>query len=181
MPADWAARNAEAESCTACGPRCAAHQPLTFTDTTDADATGHGTPTDKACATGAWSGPQTRSRIEALLCDARISRVLLDPSGQVARLEALHDSITTAQRRALAARDQGCAARHCTRPAAVCDAHHLVHREHDGPTTLDNLVLLCRRHHVLWHLGRLTLRQLVVPWLDPPAEPDWADLLSNAS
>ena len=28
-----------------------------------------------------------------------------------------------------------------------------------------NLVLLCRRHHVLWHRGRLTLEDLHVPWL----------------
>jgi hypothetical protein len=30
---------------------------------------------------------------------------------------------------------------------------------------LDNLVLLCRRHHVLWHLGKLGLDGLAVPWL----------------
>jgi hypothetical protein len=29
---------------------------------------------------------------------------------------------------------------------------------------MDNLVLLCRRHHVLWHLGKLHLRHLTVPW-----------------
>ena len=29
---------------------------------------------------------------------------------------------------------------------------------------MDNLVLLCRRHHVLWHLGTITLRHLTVPW-----------------
>jgi hypothetical protein len=26
------------------------------------------------------------------------------------------------------------------------------------------LVLLCRRHHVLWHLGKLQLHHLDVPW-----------------
>ncbi len=29
---------------------------------------------------------------------------------------------------------------------------------------MDNLVLLCRRHHVLWHLGKISLRHLTVPW-----------------
>ncbi len=129
------------------------------------EAVGTTPPVEGRCATGAWSGPQTRARIEALLCDARLTRVLLDPTGQVHSLEALGDSITKAQRRALGARDQGCAARGCTRPPAFCDAHHLDHRADGGATDMHNLVLLCRRHHVLWHQGRLQLRQLHVPWI----------------
>jgi predicted restriction endonuclease len=39
----------------------------------------------------------------------------------------------------------------------MCDAHHLQHRADGGDTTMDNLVLLCRRHHVLWHLGKIDL------------------------
>ena len=54
----------------------------------------------------------------------------------------------------------------------MCDAHHLTHRADGGATTLRNLVLLCRRHHVLWHLGKLTLDQLHVPWLSEPGDPD---------
>jgi len=132
--------------------------------------TGAGAAAHRHCARGAWTGPQTRTRIEALLCDARISRVLLDATGQVRSLEVLSDTISKAQRIALAARDGGCVARGCTRPPAFCDAHHLLHREDGGDTTLDNLVLLCRRHHVMWHQGRLLLRHLHVPWL-PPATP----------
>ena len=96
----------------------------------------HGRPTvaaEHGCATAAWTGPQTRSRIEALLCDARISRVLLDSAGQVERVESLSDDPTAAQRRGLAARDLGCVARGCTRPPALCDAHHLVGPAQGGP------------------------------------------------
>lgn len=50
----------------------------------------------------------------------------------------------------------------------MCDAHHLTRRADGGPTTLDNLVLLCRRHHVLWHLGKTRLDHLHVPWIHPP-------------
>ena len=125
-----------------------------------------GVPVEQLCATGVWTGPQTRARIEAMLCDARISRVLLSPAGQVIGLEALTDTITKAQRRALVARDHGCAARGCTRPPAFCDAHHLTHLADGGETTLENLALLCRRHHILWHQGRLRLRDLHVPWID---------------
>jgi hypothetical protein len=153
-----------------------------FTDLVQASLPDQGTPAgvpvEGRCATAAWTGPQTRTRIEAMLCDARITRVLLGPAGQVRGLESLTDSITPAQRRALAARDRGCTARGCTRPPAFCDAHHLTHRQDGGATDLDNLVLLCRRHHILWHQGRLQLWDLHVPWLattffagaDPPHE-----------
>jgi hypothetical protein len=123
------------------------------------------------CATAAWTGPQTRARLETILCDARISRVLLDPTGQVISLQSLTDQITTAQRRAVSARDRHCVAKGCTRPPAFCDVHHLTHREHGGKTVVDNLVLLCRRHHVLWHRGTLGLHDLYLPWLPDP-EPD---------
>ncbi|MGI8536796.1 MAG: HNH endonuclease signature motif containing protein [Mycobacteriales bacterium] len=73
--------------------------------------------------------------------------------------------MTTTQRRALAARDHGCAARGCTRPPAFCDAHHLHHLADGGATTVANMTLLCRRHHTLWHQGRLQLSDLHVPWL----------------
>lgn len=116
-------------------------------------------------ATAAWSGPQTRARIENVLCDARISRVLRDTLGQVVSLQSLTDEITTAQRKAVSARDRHCVARGCTRPPAFTDLHHLVHREDGGTTEVGNLVLLCRRHHVMWHRGRITLHDVHVPWL----------------
>ncbi|MCW2707354.1 MAG: endonuclease, partial [Frankiales bacterium] len=122
-------------------------------------------------ATAAWTGPQTRARLEAELCDARLSRVLLDADGQVVSLESVNDQISTAQRRAVSARDRRCVARGCSRPPAFCDVHHLIARKDGGPTTLDNLVLLCRRHHVVWHQGRLLLRDLDVPWLRKPLDP----------
>lgn len=127
----------------------------------------HQSPTETGCASGLWSGPVTRTRVETILCDARISRVLLDGLGQVTGLESLTGEITPAQRRALAARDRHCVAYGCSRPPAFCDAHHLIHREDGGATTLSNLVLLCRRHHVRWHQGRLQLHELYVPWLQP--------------
>ncbi len=133
LPAEWAAAQHARAACPSCGPRCGDHQPLTFADTVTTALPGHGgIRAEQACATAAWSGPQTRSRIETLLCDARISRVLLTRFGQVQGLEPLRDSITPAQRRTLAARDLGCTARGCTRPPAMCDAHHLTRRSDDA-------------------------------------------------
>jgi hypothetical protein len=164
LPADWAARQAEQQTCPSC-TTCPEHRPASFADTVAASLPGQpGVPAESACAVGAWTGPATRPYLEALLCEARISRVLLDGLGQVRGLETLTDSVTPAQRRALAARDGGCVVRGCTRPPAGCDAHHLDAQADGGATTLGNLVLLCRRHHILWHLGKITLHDLHVPW-----------------
>ncbi|MCW2678645.1 MAG: putative endonuclease [Frankiales bacterium] len=181
LPADWAARRAGKHDCADCR-RCPAHQPPTYADLVAAavprprDAS-RAVPAEHACAVAAWTGPQTRARIETVLCDARITRVLLNGVGQVTGMEQVTEHVTKAQRRALAARDLGCAAMGCTRPPAMCDAHHLTARADGGAHALHNLVLLCRRHHVLWHLGKIDLHDLHVPWLadlastGPPGRP----------
>jgi 5-methylcytosine-specific restriction endonuclease McrA len=48
-------------------------------------------------------------------------------------------------------RDGGCVADGCDRPPRWTEAHHKVHWADGGPTSLDNLVLLCRRHHRMAH------------------------------
>ena len=40
-----------------------------------------------------------------------------------------------------------------------CDAHHVVHWVDGGATSLENLVLLCRRHHRAVHEGGFTIAQ----------------------
>jgi hypothetical protein len=61
--------------------------------------------------------------------------------------------VQAAQRTALAVRDGGCVFPGCTRPLAWCEAHHLRHWLHGGPTDLANLALLCRAHHRAVHEG----------------------------
>jgi hypothetical protein len=61
--------------------------------------------------------------------------------------------VNPAQRAALIIRDRGCAFPDCDRPPAWCEAHHLVHWLHGGPTDLPNLALLCRAHHRAVHEG----------------------------
>ena len=54
--------------------------------------------------------------------------------------------------RALRSRDHGCRFPGCAHDRFV-DAHHIQHWANGGETSLDNLVLLCRRHHRLVHEG----------------------------
>ncbi|HKV88617.1 MAG TPA: HNH endonuclease signature motif containing protein, partial [Candidatus Dormibacteraeota bacterium] len=61
--------------------------------------------------------------------------------------------IDGATRKALKTRDGHCRWPGCERPASWCDGHHLVHWAQGGGTDLENLVMLCRRHHRLVHEG----------------------------
>jgi hypothetical protein len=61
--------------------------------------------------------------------------------------------VQPAQRSALAVRDGGCVFPGCDRSVAWCEAHHLRHWLHGGPTDLTNLALLCRTHHRSVHEG----------------------------
>jgi hypothetical protein len=68
--------------------------------------------------------------------------------------------VSPAQRAALVVRDGGCAFPGCQRPPAWCEAHHLRHWLHSGPTDLANLALLCRAHHRAVHEGGWRLQRL---------------------
>ena len=57
--------------------------------------------------------------------------------------------VSPALRRALTHRDRGCRFPGCG--VTFCDAHHVRHWARGGETRLENLVLLCRRHHRCVH------------------------------
>jgi hypothetical protein len=67
--------------------------------------------------------------------------------------------IQPAQRIALAVRDGGCVFPGCERPLGWCEAHHLRHWLHGGPTDLANLALVCRAHHRAVHEGGWRLQR----------------------
>ncbi len=104
-------------------------------------------------------GPIARETARRLTCDADVHRVVMSSTSEVLDLGRSTRVVSAAQRRALVVRDRGCRFPGCDRPPNWCDAHHLRHWAQGGPTDLGNLVLLCRRHHVLcheggWHLAR---------------------------
>ena len=103
--------------------------------------------------------PLSRAAIERLCCDAVIGRVIMRGKSEVLDVGRRSRLVTQAQMRALILRDRHCRFPGCDRPPQWTDAHHLVHWFHGGTTDLDNLVLLCRRHHVMCHEGGWTLRR----------------------
>lgn len=91
-----------------------------------------------------------------LLCDTAIARVVFNGSEPI-DLGRQRREPSLAQRRALVARDRGCAFPGCDRPPRFCDAHHLVLWTKGGSTNLSNLALVCRYHHHLVHEGGFAL------------------------
>src|SRR6184192_2114204 len=97
--------------------------------------------------------------VRRIACDAAISRII--GKGELdAEITRASRSTPAATRRALAARDRGCVAEHCSRPPQWTDSHHVKHWIDDGPTTMSNLVLLCRPHHRKVHEGGWDLQRL---------------------
>jgi hypothetical protein len=84
-----------------------------------------------------------------LACDASVVRMTHGANGDVLDVGRKTRTVPPAIRRALDHRDKGCRFPGCG--LRYADAHHVVHWSDGGDTKLDNLVLLCRRHHRLVH------------------------------
>ncbi|WP_067501767.1 HNH endonuclease signature motif containing protein [Actinoplanes sp. TFC3] len=89
--------------------------------------------------------------VRRLACDARIVPVILGSKSEVLDVGRLSRTAPGPLRRALVARDGGCAFPGCDRPPRWTDAHHILFWALGGLTELDNLVLLCRHHHNVIH------------------------------
>jgi hypothetical protein len=87
-----------------------------------------------------------------MACDASLIHWHETGDGETLNIGRKSRSIPPATRRVLRRRDGGCRFPGCTCKRFV-DAHHVQHWADGGETNLDNLVLLCRRHHRLVHEG----------------------------
>jgi hypothetical protein len=97
--------------------------------------------------------PVSSKTIERLACDSSIARVLLNSESLVIDVGRSKRVVSEPGRRALTARDGHCRWTDCDRPASRSAAHHVVHWIHGGTSDLDNLILLCHRHHWMVHEG----------------------------
>ena len=91
-----------------------------------------------------------------MACDAGTVVMVEAADGSVLDVGRKTRTIPPALRRALQARDHGCRFPGCN--ARRCDAHHVRHWADGGATRLDNLVLLCRRHHRAVHEEGFSVR-----------------------
>lgn len=123
-------------------------------------------------------GQLTPAAVRMLTCDAAVVPVVLGGAGQPVDVGRATRTIPHGLRRAVAARDRGCAHPGCDRPPAWCEVHHVVPWERGGPTSIGNCVMLCRVHHRLVHASGWEVRivggrpEFVPPgWIDPYRRP----------
>ena len=103
------------------------------------------------------TGPIPRSELERLACEAELFGALFNGNGLPLWHGRRTRTVTPQQWRMLIARDRGCVL--CAANPGHCHAHHIVPwtAPAKGPTDIDNLVLVCNRHHHHIHQYDLTL------------------------
>lgn len=101
----------------------------------------------------------TTDEMRRVSCDANVTRVVFGPDSQPVDVGRTKRLVTPTQRIAVMARDLHCVFPHCDRPDRWCDIHHLIPWTEGGPTSLDNLVMLCRHHHTLIHQGGWSIQR----------------------
>ncbi|KUM38548.1 hypothetical protein AR539_03190 [Arthrobacter sp. EPSL27] len=120
-----------------------------------------------------FTGPVTASTVRKIACDADIIPVLLGGTGRILDIGRTSRIFPPHIRKALTARDLGCAFPGCTIPATWCEAHHITYWSRGGTTGTDNGVMLCSRHHHLIHKEQWTIQlHTGIPWFIPPPHID---------
>ncbi|MBP0088391.1 HNH endonuclease [Rhodococcus hoagii] len=128
---------------------------------------------DKDIARMPHTGPLSIATARRIACDCHLTPIVMD-DGVPLNLGRTSRTVSKKQRRALIARDHGCAFPGCGTPPAHCEGHHVKHWADGGPTDLDNLVLLCRYHHTLLHHSHweVHIGPDRRPWFTPPSTVD---------
>ncbi|WP_454163377.1 DUF222 domain-containing protein [Gordonia iterans] len=124
-----------------------------------------------------FCGAVSARTAELVMCEASVCAALVSAEGVPLFVGRAARLMTPGIRKALAVRDRGCAFPGCGKPVSHCDAHHAVEWKDGGPTSLDNGVLLCRRHHGWIHqLGwEVYIGADRHPWFVPPVDPEHPD------
>jgi hypothetical protein len=94
--------------------------------------------------------------LQRVACDCGL--VAMTGHGERLSIGRRSRSIPPAIRRALLLRDHGCRFPGC-RHDRFLHGHHVEHWLHGGETSLDNLLLLCPRHHRLVHEGGWSVKR----------------------
>lgn len=111
----------------------------------------------------------SRKYLEQLLCDSNAQIPVLKQDGSF----DLGRKVRTApwrMKKQLMLKAQTCSVPGCCTPSTWCDAHHVKHWIHGGETKIENLALLCRRHHTMVHNDK-TFEEKLSNWLNEKSPP----------
>ena len=124
----------------------------------------------------AWiqhAGRPPDATLADLFAGARLQRVLHTRDGAVLAMGRTVRLATPAQKDALIARDLHCVIPGCAVPGEHCQVHQIIPWAAGGPTDLDNMTLLCVRHHTETGQGTWEIEMInAVPWVRVPS---WVD------
>lgn len=121
----------------------------------------------------AFTGPVTAATVRKIACDADIIPVLLGSEGRILGIGRTTRIFPPHIRKAITARDHGCAFPGCNIPAPWCEAHHITYWSHGGTTSTENGTLLCTHHHHLIHKEQWQIHiKTGIPWFIPPPHID---------
>jgi HNH endonuclease/Domain of unknown function (DUF222) len=119
-----------------------------------------------------FGGTLSPESLRMLSCDAHVIPIVMNSQGLPLDVGRQTRTIPEGVRRAVAARDRGCA--RCGRPPSWCEIHHVVAWSDLGPTCVDNCVMVCRACHRLIHHAGWSVRLVdgkpefyPPPWIDP--------------
>jgi hypothetical protein len=133
----------------------------------------HGTGTRHGTGTLLFTGPVTAGTIRKIACDADIIPVVLGGEGQILDIGRASRVFPPHIRKAITARDRGCAFPQCTIPASWCEAHHITYWSRGGTTGTGNGTLLCSHHHHVIHKEHWSIQMRTgIPWFIPPLHLD---------
>jgi 5-methylcytosine-specific restriction protein A len=118
-----------------------------------------------------YAGPLCLEMLPQIAFETQVAPAVTGNGGLPLFLGNATRFFTPAQKLAIALRDRGCA--RCGAPVAHCDVHHIKFWSHDGPTDVDNGVLLCsgchhRLHDFEWQIEIIDGEV----WFIPPASVD---------
>ncbi|HEX7080432.1 MAG TPA: DUF222 domain-containing protein, partial [Gammaproteobacteria bacterium] len=96
--------------------------------------------------------------VRRIACDSDLMVLVENHEGEPLSVSRRTRTVPTALHRALWARDKGCRFPGCGRTRFV-DAHHIKHWANGGEHSLENMLLLCTRHHTWVHEGGFTIEK----------------------
>ena len=92
-----------------------------------------------------------------IACDAQVSQLIEDAHGMLLKLGRKQRIVPPLLLKALKRRDKRCRFPGCSHVRYLA-AHHITHWIDGGETDVNNLVMLCSRHHALLHDGHYSIR-----------------------
>ena len=109
--------------------------------------------------------PLPPSVLARLACDSEITRIVFGPDSEVLDVGRARRTFTGQQRRAVIARDRTCRFPGCGAPPTLCEVHHVRWWQRDnGPTSIDNGILICWHHHDVIHQRNLGIARTAGRW-----------------